>query len=67
MEVMLARLDAIRRRGVGALPELRAAFAAASATLQVGYLLLQQPSKVLSAPHASPGPISQQAPVSLHA
>lgn len=35
MEVVLAQLDAVRRRGPEALPALRATFAAASATLQV--------------------------------
>ncbi len=35
MEVVLARLDALRRRGPEGLPALRAAFAAATATLQV--------------------------------
>jgi squamous cell carcinoma antigen recognized by T-cells 3 len=35
MEVILARVDAIRRRGADALPQLREAFAAATQTLQV--------------------------------
>ncbi len=35
MEVVLARLDAVRRRGKEAMPTLRAAFAAATATIQV--------------------------------
>ena len=35
MEVMLARLDAIRRRGADAMPQLRETFTAASQTLQV--------------------------------
>lgn len=35
MEVVLARLDAVRRRGKEAMPALRAAFAAATATIQV--------------------------------
>lgn len=35
MEVILACLDAIRRRGAEAMPQLRDAFAAASQTLQV--------------------------------
>jgi squamous cell carcinoma antigen recognized by T-cells 3 len=38
MEVTLARLDAIRRRGAGAMPQLRETFTAASQTLQVSHI-----------------------------
>lgn len=49
MEVILARLDAIRRRGAEAMPQLRDAFAAASQTLQAAFGDVPDPSLRLTA------------------
>lgn len=64
MEVVLARLDAIRRRGADAMPQLRETFTAAGQTLQASHtahvctgILMCPPAAVSDAYLAATGDI----------